>query len=86
MPDDLSSLALGNLHSGRYVAECHELTQQSDAPDVRTEPDAAEPTGPPCPTCGGDLERLEHVHRTSWRDIFSGSDCPRWYTFREAPG
>lgn len=76
-----------NHHSKRYVAECREMTQQPmNAPDTRSEPDAAEPTGPSCPVCGGELARLERVHRTSWRDIFSGSDCPWWYTFREAPG
>ncbi|MEZ6130377.1 MAG: transposase [Planctomycetaceae bacterium] len=73
-------------HCERYVAECRELTQQINAPDSRPESPAAEPTGPPCPVCGAELERLERVHRTSWRDIFSGPDCPQWYTFREAPG
>lgn len=40
----------------------------------------------PCPVCGEDLERLEFVHRISWRDIFSSNDCPTWYRVREPSG
>jgi len=49
--------------------------------------DAAEvPCGRPCPTCGHELELIERVHRTSWRNLFVGPDCPQWNTFRERPG
>jgi hypothetical protein len=82
-----------NHHSKRYVEECRELRQQSDPAGVEatelnetTDEDDGIPTGPPCPMCGGELDRLERVHRTSWRDIFNGDHCPKWNTFRECPG
>lgn len=83
-----------NHHSQRYVAECRELRQEVEvaptvetfaADDVVSQMDDV-PSGRSCPTCGGELELIERVHRTSWRDIFSGSDCPKWNTFRERPG
>ena len=37
----------------------------------------------PCPTCGHGLERLEFVHRTRWKEIFSSDDRPVWYRIRE---
>jgi hypothetical protein len=82
-----------NHHSRRYVAECLELRQQAgparmdvSSPNETSDEDTDVPVGPPCPICGGELERLERVHRTSWRDIFSSDDCPSWYSFRESPG
>jgi hypothetical protein len=82
-----------NHHSRRYVEECRELRQQSDPAGVEAtsahqtmDEDDDVPTGPPCPVCGSELERLERVHRTSWRDIFHSDACPSWYSFREAPG
>ena len=83
-----------NHHSRRYVTECRELRQQVDeqsgieatSQNQTTDEDDDVRTGPPCPTCGGELERVERVHRTSWRDIFNGDACPQWYTFREAAG
>ena len=81
-----------NHHCQRYVAECRKLCPEqptanptANAPgDTDTSPET--PSGRRCPTCDGKLELIERVHRTSWRDIFSGEDCPSWNTFREAPG
>jgi len=83
-----------NHHSTRYVAECRDLLPSADdvargeALCAEASPDVAdaESRGRRCPTCDGELELIERVHRTSWRDIFSGSDCPSWNTFRERPG
>jgi hypothetical protein len=83
-----------NQHSKRYVAECRELRQETEvstsaeaiaAADVASVTDD-DSSGMSCPTCGGKLELIERVHRTRWRDVFSGPNCPGWYTFREAPG
>ncbi len=83
-----------NPHSQRYVSECREHQQQRGVLEAAelSAVDAADnitvevSCGRPCPTCGSDLELLERVHRTSWRDIFSGADCPTWNTFRDRPG
>lgn len=83
-----------NHHLERYVAECRRLRQAVDdattndtptAEDVFVETNDEFP-GRRCSTCGGELELTERVRRTSWRDIFSGPDCPAWNTFRERPG
>jgi hypothetical protein len=83
-----------NHHNKRYVAECRALRQAADVPAtvetsaVAEVPDAAAevPCGRSCPTCDGELELIERVHRTRWRIIFSGPDCPPWNTYRERPG
>lgn len=78
-----------NHHRERYVAQCRALCGiGSDGSDEQ--PDALLPDGDfvgrPCPTCGHSLERLEHVHRTSWRDIFASDSCLAWYRIRERGG
>lgn len=81
-----------NHHSKRYVTECRELCPEHSIADPPASPttsiDAMSETRfePRCPICDGELELIERVHRTSWRDIFSGPDCPPWNTFRETPG
>ena len=80
-------------HQQRYVKQCRELLSRDGQQDGRTSevppatsdstPAAAEPFERPCPICGHGLERLEFVHRTSWRDIFSSTDRPHWYRIRE---
>ncbi len=89
-----------NHHSRRYVAECDELLQTNDADGSnKASPTVAsdEPVASddelndgyrPCPTCGGEMERLEHAHRTSWKDVFH-FDCnerPSWYRPWESSG
>ena len=81
-----------NHHRKRYVSACRKLSpEKPHANPSATAPnntDAAldSPSGRRCPTCDGELELIERVHRTSWHDIFTGPDCPSWNTFREAPG
>ena len=76
-----------NHHNKRYVAECRALRQAADVPaTVETSAVAEVPCGRSCPTCDGELELIERVHRTRWRIIFSGPDCPPWNTYRERPG
>ena len=80
-------------HQQRYIKQCRELLSRDGQQDGRTSevppatsdstPAAAEPFERPCPICGHGLERLEFVHRTSWRDIFSSTDRPHWYRIRE---
>ena len=77
-----------NHHCQRYIAECRELQQHDGLLEGAelTVVDAAEAScGRPCATCGCELELIERVHRTGWRDIFSGAACPPWNTFRERP-
>ena len=76
-----------NHHGKRYLAECRELRPEPDvAATVETPGVDDTSSARRCPTCGSELELIERVHRTSWRDIFSGPDCPTWNTFREHPG
>jgi hypothetical protein len=83
-----------NHHCQCYVAECCKLRRQDSWPEAAEVPAMNDndnitndiPCGRSCPTCGGELECVERVHRTSWRDIVSGSRCPSWNTFRERPG
>ena len=74
-------------HRKRYVAECRRIRQADSGQSPPTEvaddnsnelADAASPSRS-CPSCGGPLERLDLVFRTSWRDIFSSDACPAWY-------
>ncbi|MEZ6064090.1 MAG: transposase [Planctomycetaceae bacterium] len=83
-----------NHHCQRYMAECRDLLPSADdraqcdalSPNALQELTDAASGRRRCPTCDGELELMERVHRTSWRDIFSGSDCPAWNTFRDRPG
>ena len=81
-----------NHHRHRYTKQCQELlgakvTSSAIELSSAIEPSSTEPSNidepprPRCPTCGGELELLERVFRTSWRDIFASDspDRPRWY-------
>lgn len=83
-----------NHHRERYVREGRELSGhsatagESDVPNespADPEPDLT--PGRPCPTCGDELEALERVFRTSWRDVFGNQrTCPAWYRTWEQSG
>jgi len=81
-------------HRERYLAQCHRLrAEQAEVGAGLSEPfvfDTAacpvEQCERPCPTCGQGLERLESIHRTSWRDIFSSDARPAWYRTRDRGG
>ncbi len=85
-----------NHHRARYVRESHELTGHSATDDdgladvvegTPIDPEPGRRQGRLCPTCGEELEPLECVYRTSWRDVFG--DCrtrPAWYRTWERSG
>ena len=88
-------------HRQRYLKECRELLAAHDTRNFRDSeagesdpiPDStpaaevdAMPQLRPCPVCGHELERLERIHRTSWRDIFMSHARPAWYRSREPCG
>lgn len=81
-----------NHHCKRYVAECRQLcpeqTVATCSTNGGTNPDAPSDTTSKrrCLTCDSELEQIKRVDRTSWRDIFSGADCPSWNTFQDRPG
>ncbi|MFM7866624.1 MAG: hypothetical protein ACKPHU_20640, partial [Planctomycetaceae bacterium] len=79
-------------HRERCMEHCRRLREQPASVDgdgsgaAKTETSMAADNAPherPCPTCGHGLERLEFVHRTSWKEIFSSDDRPVWYRIRE---
>ncbi len=77
-------------HRERYVAECRELRGAEAAGSAAVQ-DSADPEDcvssiHSCPTRGEELERLEVVFRTSWRDVFNSDFCPAWYRTREPGG
>lgn len=88
-----------NHHRRRYVAECLGLLQQkpeSSHPGTSlSELQAACALAEErvlrvraCPVCGKALERLESVHRNSWREVFSfhSEYRPTWYRPWETSG
>ncbi len=85
-----------NHHRQRYVDQCRALFGETVQPAEQTTPtdesvaavesDAADEFARSCPTCGHALERLERVHRTSWRDVFASNLCPAWYRTKESSG
>lgn len=79
-------------HRERYMDQCRRLREQPSSVDgVGSGASIAEaslvvdrvPPERPCPTCGHGLERMEVIHRTSWKDIFSSDARPIWYRIRE---
>ena len=79
-------------HRKRFLAACERFAGPQDssgqtpvpvaadtAHDVEHTPETLDRPGRPCPMCGEELERLDLVYRTSWRDIFSSDDRPAWY-------
>ncbi|MEQ9410042.1 MAG: hypothetical protein RIK87_20060 [Fuerstiella sp.] len=86
IPAELSSLN-SNRHRQRYVREgrertgCHATSHEADGEPLDASLSDPEPmAGSSCPTCGEKLESLEHVYRTSWRDVFGDRrTCPAWY-------
>lgn len=78
-------------HRERYMDQCRRLRAEQAEDDAGlSEPAVTDATAGsievcerPCPTCGQGLERVESVHRTSWRDIFSSDARPAWYRKRD---
>lgn len=77
-------------HRERYVAQCRQLLCLDAADSATTDrivgPQNDVASSRACPECGSELERLERVFRTSWREIFGSEFCPAWYRTRERGG
>ncbi len=83
-----------NYHRDRYLQEIRNALNLSDgnsddrANDDPSVTDDDRDVFRRCPECGGELERLEMVLRTSWRDVFAfdSPDRPQWYEPWKSPG
>ena len=81
-------------HRDQYVERCRSLVardadvaaNKEPHADLDHETESTDHTGQCCPTCGEELERVEYVRRTSWRDIFRSDARPAWYRSQEPDG